>query len=75
MATTPEWQLVMDGLNEADSGNPFLITCHRVKFSPTKGLDIIADDFAALQLEFKLLKNTTIVGTGLSQYMSMELVA
>ena len=70
-----EWQLVFDGLNEADSGHPVIVTGHRVKFGAAAGLDLIGDDFAGLELGFTLIKNTLITGTGLSPYLKAEIVA
>lgn len=70
-----EYELYFEGLNEADSGNPVLLRGHRVKFSPTSGTDLISDDFGALALSFKLLKDTSVTGAGLSQYMQIRMVA
>lgn len=63
-----EYELVLDGLNEVDSGNPFPMRLFRVKFSPTSGLDFKGDDFGVLSLSFEALPDTTVTGSGLSQY-------
>jgi hypothetical protein len=69
-----EYLMVFDGLNEVDSGNPVLAKLHRVKFSPTAGMDLIGDDFGELKLEFTVLKDEAIVGAGLSQYMQIAMI-
>ena len=69
-----EWELVFDGLNEVDSGNPVVGKNYRVKFSPTDGLDLLGDEFGELKLTFSVLKDETIVGAGLSQYMQFAMV-
>lgn len=69
-----EWLMVFDGLNEIDSGNPVVAKLHRVKFSPTAGMDLIGDDFGELKLEFSVLKDETIQTAGLSQYMQIAMV-
>lgn len=71
----PEYILFFDGLNEADSGNPFYVKLHRVKFGVTSGLDMIGDDFAGLEVTFDVLQDTTISGTGISQYAKIAQVA
>ena len=69
-----EYLMVFDGLNEVDSGNPIVARLHRVKFSPTAGLDLIGDDFGELAMEFSVLKDEGITTTGLSQYMQIAMV-
>jgi len=69
-----EWEMVFDGLNEVDSGNPVVGRNPRVKFSPTAGLDLLGDEFGQIELEFSVLKDETIVGAGLSQYMQISMV-
>ena len=65
------YTLVFDGLNEAQSGKPVIITMHKVKFSPTSAFDVIGDDFAGLEMTADLLADTTITTSGLSQYMKI----
>lgn len=69
-----EWEMVFDGLNEVDSGNPVVGRNFRVKFSPTAGLDLLGDEFGQIELEFSVLKDETIVGAGLSQYMQISMI-
>jgi hypothetical protein len=70
-----EYTLEFDGLNEIDSGNPFYVKLHRVKFGVTSGLPMIADDFGTLEIKFDVLQDTTISGTGISQYLKIAQVA
>jgi len=70
-----EFKLVFDGLNEAASGKAVTVTTHRIKFSPTQGLDLIGDDFAGLQLAGEVLKDSAITGAGISQYFKTVLAA
>ncbi len=69
-----EYLMVFDGLNEVDSGNPIVARLHRVKFSPTAGMDLIGDEFGELTMEFSVLKDESITTAGLSQYMQIAMV-
>jgi hypothetical protein len=69
-----EYSLFFDGLNEVDSGNPFTARMHRVKFSPTSGLELIGDEFGKITLAFSVLKDESIASAGMSQYMQMAMV-
>lgn len=71
-ASGDEYELVFDGLNEAASGEPTLIVCHRVSWSPTKGFDALGDNFGALQLEATLLADESVTGTGKSRYFTVR---
>lgn len=68
-----DYTLVLDGINEADSGKPCVVDLWRIKFSPAKGLDLIADDFAQLELEGKILSDETRPG-GTSKYFRYTFV-
>lgn len=65
---------MFDGLNEAQSGKPVSVTLYRVKFSPTAGLDLIGDDFNKMDIKGAVLQDTSITGTGLSQYIKIAMV-
>jgi len=71
-ASGKEYRVVFDGLNEADSGKPVLVTCHRVKFNPTQALALISDEFADLPLSFDILKDTSIVGATKSKFVKIQ---
>lgn len=68
-----EYKMVFDGLNEADSGKPVLITIHRVKINPAQALDLITEEFATLPMTFDVLKDATIVGASLSQFFKIQM--
>jgi hypothetical protein len=65
------YKLVFDGLNEAQSNLPVVITVHNAKFGAARGLGMIADDFAALELEGEALVDAAITTVGLSKYMKI----
>ncbi len=68
-----EYDLVFDGLNAGQPGSPpLVINIFKGKNGPTEGLDFInAEDFASAPITGKMIKDTTKVGTGLSQYMTI----
>ncbi|MFW6344764.1 MAG: hypothetical protein ACOC0M_00310 [Halomonas sp.] len=69
-----EYKLVFDGLNEAQSGQAVVITAHRCKFSPTSsGFPAIGDEFAEMTIEGDVLIDTTVTGTGLSQFFRVAM--
>ncbi len=63
-----EYELIFDGLNEAETDKAVIIRVYRVKWSPTSGLGFIGDDFGELPLEGSVLVDSTKVGAGISQY-------
>lgn len=69
-----EYEMTFDGLNEVDSGNPFVGRYFRIKFSPTSGFSRIGNEFAEMQLNMTVLKDETRLGAGLSQYMEFLMV-
>lgn len=68
-----EYQLVFDGLNEARTGKRTRVTAHRVKIGAAQNLGFIGEDYAALEVTGKLLKDTTKLGAGISQYFKVEI--
>lgn len=75
VSSATEYTLEFDGLNEVDSGNPYYVKIHRIKFGVTAGLDMIGDEFGALEVKFDVLQDTTISGTGISQYLKIAQVS
>ena len=69
-----EYRMVFDGLNEADSGNPVELVCHKVKFSPAQALALISDDFATLPLSFDVLKDESVAGSTKSKFARIRMV-
>lgn len=63
-----EYALFFEGLNEAQSGKPFLVDAFRVRFGATKAFSLIGDAFAGFELAGKVLKDTSKSGAGISQF-------
>lgn len=61
-------ELLFEGLNEANNGLPVLIDVYRLQLSPAKALALLGDDFAELEMEGEVLKDTSKTGVGISQY-------
>jgi hypothetical protein len=73
VSSSDEYTLLFQGLNEARSGKPVIVKAFRIKFSPAKALDLIADEFGQLELEAEALSDATVTGTGLSKFMSVRM--
>ena len=69
-----EYSAVIEGLNKADSGRPFIITLHRIKFGPG-GLDIITDDFRKTAVTGEMMQAPEIQATGKSAYATIQQLA
>lgn len=65
--------LRFEGLNEANSGAPVIVDVFRLQLSPAKALDLIGDDFAKIEVEGTVLKDTSKTGVGISQYFKVSL--
>jgi hypothetical protein len=70
-----EYELVFDGLNEARSGKRTRVSAYRVKIGAAQNLGFIGEEYAALEVTGKLLKDTTKIGAGVSQYFKVEIQA
>lgn len=70
-----EYEVVFDGLNEARSGKPVVVEGFRVKIGAAQSVSLIGDDFAALEVSGKLLKDTLKSGAGISQYFKVRVAA
>lgn len=68
-----EYELVFDGLNEARSGKRTRVRAWRVKIGAAQSIGLIGDEYAALEIAGKLLKDTTKTGAGISQYFKVEI--
>lgn len=64
-------KIVVDGLNEAQSGAPVVITVHRAKFGPAQETAFIGDEFGEISLSGDALQDTSITTSGLSQYLKV----
>lgn len=70
-----EYEMVFEGLNEARSGKPVIVSIYRGKLGAATSLPFIGEDFGALEMTGKVLKDTTKTGAGVSQYFTVALVA
>lgn len=68
-----EYELLFDGLNEARSGKKTRVNAYRVKIGALASLGLIGDDYAAMEMTGKLLKDTTKTGANISQYFKVEI--
>jgi hypothetical protein len=69
-----EYEIVFEGLNEARSGKSVIVSVYRGKLGAAQSIGLIGDDFAALEVTGKLLKDTSKSGAGVSQYFKVALV-
>lgn len=70
-----EFEAYFDGLNEARSGKPVLLTGYRVKLNPTQSLSLISDGFASLAMSMDFLKDDSVTGTGKSKYIKLQMAS
>lgn len=68
-----EYELFFDGVNDARSGKSTTVHAFRVKLGAAKDLSLIGEDYAALELEGKVLKDTSKNGTSVSQYFKAQI--
>jgi hypothetical protein len=66
-----EHNFVFDGFNDAQSGTPVVVDIFRAKPSPAAGIPLISDDFVANSVTGKILKDTTKIAVGESQYFTV----
>lgn len=69
-----EYELLFEGLNEAESDSPVIVHAYRVKFAPAQSIGFIGDDFAAMELVGTALKDASKVGNGVSKYWRATVV-
>lgn len=67
------WELVFDGMNEADSGKPCVLDLWRVNLGVASELALKGDAFGSLPLSGKLLKDAS-KGSGKSAFYRMQQV-
>lgn len=67
------FEMVFEGVNEANTGKTVTVTVHRAKIGAAQGLGFIGDDFGALEITGEVLIDTSIVTPGLSQYFKIEM--
>lgn len=66
-------EIFFEGLNGANNGKPMFVEVYKVKLSPAQVWSLISDDFAELEIEAEVLKDTTKTGAGMSQYFHAQL--
>lgn len=69
-----EYELVFEGLNEAEGDLPLVVHAYRVKFTPAQAINFIGDDFAALELAGTALPDPQKLGAGISQYWKATII-
>lgn len=74
LSSAKEYEIFFSGLNEARSGKAVTVRAHRVKMGAAQNLGFIGDDFAALEITGKVLKDTTKNGVSVSQYFAVQIV-
>lgn len=62
------YELVFEGLNEANGGIAQPVKLYRVQFDPVASLDLITDDFGNIALTGEALVDSSKTGVGLSRY-------
>ncbi len=68
------YTVLVSGVNEANDDSPVSVLFHKVKFSPASKLGIITDDFASLEMSFKVLCDNTITAAGKSKFFRINKV-
>lgn len=71
ISAAKKYELLFEGLNEAQSGAPVRIQCYRVSTGLLGQLAAISTDYAAGEVSGELLKDSTRTGAGLSQYLTV----
>lgn len=70
-----EYRVVFSGTNIARAGKALAVDLFRVKFSATKDLSFIGDDFAAMPLTAEVLRDESKTGDGISQFCTIKMAA
>ena len=70
-----EYEMVFAGLTEARSGKATVVKAYRVKLGALQSLGLIGEEYAALEVTGKLLKDTSKTGAGVSQYFKVDIQA
>lgn len=73
MTSGQEFNMVFDGLNDADSGKGVVVDIFKAKPSPGEGIGLISEEFASSTVNGTIVKDTTKNGTTESQYYTVEM--
>lgn len=69
-----EYRIVFGGLNEARSGKQTIIEAYRCRLGAARNLGFIGDEYGALEVAGKLLKDSSKSG-GISQYFRVTIAS
>jgi hypothetical protein len=70
--TSDEYSMLFDGLNDVD-GFPVIVKFHRLKFGPSKALELLGDKMAEIDVDTAALTDSNIVAAGLSRYLEVAI--
>lgn len=68
-----EYEMLFDGLNDAQSGDAVVASIYRGKPSPASGLPLISDDHAENTVNGSILADQNKTGAGISKYFTIAL--
>lgn len=68
-----EFELVFDGLNEAQSGKAVTVKVHRIKLSPGEALSLLGNEFAELPVSGDVLSDSSVTGAGISRFFKVQM--
>lgn len=74
IASAKEYEIFFSGLNEARSGKAVTFHGFRWKMGAAQALALIGDDYGALEVTGKLMKDTTKNGVSVSQYFKVQII-
>lgn len=69
------YTILLDGVNEAEGNAPVHFRGHKLQFPLANTLDLISDGYGKLDIKARLLKDDTIVATGLSKFYNMKMLS
>ncbi|MOA52036.1 hypothetical protein D3C78_1752630 [compost metagenome] len=69
-----EYSLHFAGMDDAQNGEPYDITLHRVKFKLITELPVSGTEYAALAVNYECLTDYTIQGDALSKFYRIRKV-
>jgi hypothetical protein len=72
-SSAKEYEMYFAGVNEARSGKSVNVHAYRVKLGAAQELSLIGEDYLAMELSGKVLKDTSKTG-GVSQYFKVQIV-
>lgn len=68
-----EFEMIIAGLNDAQSGEPFALQLRRVKFSLLQELPVLGQEYTKLTGPCELLADPLVTATDISKFYSMDL--